>query len=185
MEVKLAAIRFKITPLAWLIAAIVAGLTILLTVRRMLSKKALSIAATQLGIRETGNNTGKDVEKYLKSVGLPGGHPWCMAFVVWCFEQSAASLKTKSPLLRTGGVLDQWNRVPAKYKKSAPSVGSIFIMSTGGGKGHTGIITKVFPNGTFTAIEGNSNSNRSREGVKVVTNTRSTSDKTIVGYITL
>jgi len=46
-----------------------------------LAAKALEIAETQLGIVEQKNNSGPDVEKYLASVGLGKGHPWCMAFV--------------------------------------------------------------------------------------------------------
>lgn len=43
----------------------------------------------QVGIRElTGNNDGKQVEIYLKYVGLPKGNPWCAAFVCWVLGQN-------------------------------------------------------------------------------------------------
>ena len=37
---------------------------------------------SQIGVREaTGRNDGKQVELYLKSVGLGKGYAWCAAFV--------------------------------------------------------------------------------------------------------
>jgi hypothetical protein len=44
--------------------------------------------------------------------------------------------------------------------------GQIFIISTGGGHGHTGFIEKI-EGGLLTTIEGNTNNNGSREGVGV------------------
>ena len=43
---------------------------------------------SQIGVREaTGRNDGKQVELYLKSVGLGKGYAWCSAFVRWCFDK--------------------------------------------------------------------------------------------------
>jgi hypothetical protein len=53
-----------------------------------LRKQLLAIAQNQVGVRElTGNNDGKQIKEYLKSVGLKEGYPWCVAFVVWCHLQ--------------------------------------------------------------------------------------------------
>jgi len=53
-----------------------------------LRKQLLKIAESQVGVRElTGNNDGKQIKAYLKSVGLKEGYPWCVAFVVWCHLQ--------------------------------------------------------------------------------------------------
>src|SRR5690606_2232052 len=43
---------------------------------------------SQIGIREKENNTGKEIEKYLRYVGLPEGNPWCAAFVCWVLGQA-------------------------------------------------------------------------------------------------
>lgn len=50
------------------------------------------IALTQIGVRELGNNKG-EVAKYLASVGLGEGHPYCAAGVYWCFSEAAKELK--------------------------------------------------------------------------------------------
>lgn len=49
---------------------------------------ALRRAITQLGVCEhpPGTNSGPMVNRYLSSVGLGPGYPWCMAFVHWCYQ---------------------------------------------------------------------------------------------------
>jgi hypothetical protein len=135
-----------------------------------LQGKALEIAITQLGVRESpGNrNTGRDVEKYLSSVGLGPGYAWCMAFVYWCFENGAITMARKTPLKRTGGVLDQWNARKVNYSVSTAMPGDIFIMNYGKGQGHTGMIVSISADGlTAKTIEGNTNDEGSREGYEV------------------
>jgi hypothetical protein len=118
--------------------------------------RAIEIADTQLFVRElTGKNDGKEVEAYLKDVGLAKGYPWCAAFVYWCFDEAAEALQQKNPLIKTGGVLDHWRRTKAKKILSGkPEVGDIFIMDFGKGKGHTGLVNEV-KNGRIYTVEGN------------------------------
>ena len=137
----------------------------------------LELAASQLGIVEQKNNSGPEVEKYLASVGLGKGYPWCMAFVYWCCQQAGVK-----GLIKTGGVLRQWNEVDKLAKKKIPQVGDIFIMDHGGGKGHTGFVKSVnLQNKVFTTIEGNSDASGSRTGGSVCSNQRKFS--TCVGFI--
>ena len=141
--------------------------------------KHLEIAITQLGIKEQKNNSGPEVEKYLASVGLGKGFPWCMAFCVWCCEQAGVK-----GLIKTGGVLRQWHEVDQLAKKKTPKVGDIFIMDFGGGKGHTGFVRTVNEaNKVFTTIEGNSDSAGSRTGGMVCSNQRKFSS--CIGFIRL
>jgi hypothetical protein len=69
------------------------------------------IALTQIGVREVGNNRG-EVAKYLTSVGLNEGHPYCAAGVYWCFSEATKELKMSNsaiPIKRTAvanGVLN-------------------------------------------------------------------------------
>lgn len=138
-----------------------------------LATRAVQIAETQVGIREaTGKNDGLEVEAYLKTVGLTKGYSYCMAFVVWCFEQAAASLGVKSPLIRTGGVLDQYNRTGcAKILVSQvggafiPMPGDIFIINLGNGHGHTGLVRPGDAGtGHFNTVEANTNDDGSANG---------------------
>lgn len=146
--------------------------------------EVIRIANTQLGVREDppNSNRGKDVGKYLKSVGLDansGHYSWCMAFVYWCFKEAFDHLGKPNPLVKTGGVLRQWNETKNKKIKKADAInnpslvkpGFVFIRNHGGGKGHTGIVVAV-NGGYIETIEGNSNNNGSREGVGVFRLTR-------------
>lgn len=42
---------------------------------------------SQVGIMETGNNTGVEVDQYLLSVNAKPGAPWCAAYVNYCLER--------------------------------------------------------------------------------------------------
>jgi hypothetical protein len=128
---------------------------------------AITVAATQLGQRETGPNTGPMVDKYLASVGLPPGNSWCACFVFWCFQQAADALGMLNPCPRTGGVLRMWEEAPELTKVTTPSRGSIIIMDHGKGHGHTGIVETVNGGGLIETIEGNTNRGGSRNGDSV------------------
>ena len=132
-----------------------------------LAHKTLEIAIAQIGVEEIprNSNSGPEVEIYLKSVGLPKGYSWCMAFVYWCTQKAATELALNNPLKKTGGVLDQYNSRPLLVK-TKPQIGDIFIIDQGKGLGHTGIVEKTEGNTIYT-IEGNTNDTGSREGYKV------------------
>lgn len=148
-----------------------------------LQQKALSIAATQLGVEEVprGSNWGDTVKAYLLSVGLNFPASWCMAFVYWCFNEAARELGVKNPLIKTGGVLHSWNKSAKAFKVvGEPQPGDIFIMNYGGGLGHTGIVEKVDTSVVHT-IDGNTNDTGSREGYEVCRKIRYRSK--IIGYL--
>ncbi len=146
-----------------------------------ISERALKIATTQVGVREIGNtNSGKEVDQYLKSVGLPGGYSWCMAFVYWCYQSAATALNVKNPLVKTAGVINEWNTIDENNKVAPADAiannqlitpGSIFIVDHGGGKGHTGMVERIY-GGFINTIEGNTNDDGSREGFEVCRRTR-------------
>ncbi len=140
-----------------------------------LSDLAVSYAVSQIGVTETplGSNKGKEVEKYLKSVGLGGGYPWCMAFVYWCVNEASKEQGKKNPLAKTGGVLTQLSRSSSRSNK-IPEVGSIFIMDFGNGAGHTGFVERIEGNYVHT-IEGNTNGSGSRVGGVVMRQKRAIS----------
>lgn len=136
-----------------------------------ISEKALQVAQTQVGVSEVpkNSNDGPEVRQYLKSIGLNAGYAWCMAFVYWCTENAAKQLAIKNPLIKTGGVLRQWNETTLKKllptsKEIKP--GDIFIMEFKKGTGHTGFILSISGN-TAKTIEGNTNDDGSREGYEV------------------
>jgi hypothetical protein len=141
--------------------------------------EVIAFAATQVGVMEKppGSNAGPEVEQYQASVALTRGDPWCAAFAYFCFAKASEKLGRGNPVIKTGGVLDHWDRA---RKKGIPTVlaadgkenpelvkpGMLFIMSTGGGNGHTGIVEKVI-GGRLVTIEGNTSDAGSREGIGV------------------
>jgi surface antigen len=129
---------------------------------------AMKIAAGEIGVKESPpySNRGKEVESYLSSVGLGGGHAWCMAFVYWCVDEAAKAKGVTNPLYRTGGVLRQ-SRERSYLSSQTPKVGSIFIMDYGNGFGHTGFVERIEGN-TLHTIEGNTDSAGSRTGGMVM-----------------
>ncbi|QEL04331.1 CHAP domain-containing protein [Olivibacter sp. LS-1] len=140
----------------------------------------MNIMLSQVGVREEGNNNGQAVRQYLKSIGLGGGYAWCMALVYWAFGQASEDLGVENPLVKTGGVLRQWNEVNPKFKHSTPKVGDIFIMDFGKGTGHTGMVTGV-KGASINTVEGNTNTDGSRNGDGVYERTRLLTS--IKGYI--
>lgn len=147
-----------------------------------LQQKALEIAITQLGKEEVprGSNWGEPVKSYLASVGIGFPASWCMAFMYWCFKAAAKEMGITTQLLKTGGVLNAWQKAPPTVKATNPQPGDIFIQDHGHGLGHTGIIERVEGDIVHT-IEGNTNDTGSREGYEVCRKTRKKVG--IVGYL--
>lgn len=149
-----------------------------------LQEKALEIAVTQIGVQEVphGSNRGPQVDKYITSVGLDpaGKHPWCAAFVYWCFQQAAEAMGRQNPLYKTGHVLTQWKMRKDKFRVTTPQPGDIGIMDFGKGTGHMFIVEKAHIDDTAN-VEGNTNDEGSREGYEVCRRTRQRSK--ILGYL--
>lgn len=149
-----------------------------------LQQKALEIAISQLGVHEQpkGSNRGPEVDEYIKSVGLDpaGKHPWCAAFVYWCFQKASESMGRQNPLYKTGHVLTAWKMRKEKFRAITPQPGDIGIMDFGKGTGHM-FIVKVAHLDHTDNVEGNSNDDGSREGYEVCDHTRQRSK--VLGYL--
>lgn len=144
--------------------------------------KHIDIAISQIGVKEDppGSNWGPEVKKYLASVGITFQASWCMAFVYWCTTQAYSK---DCGLMRTGGVMKQWNTIPSEYKFKEPKAGDIFIMNFGKGLGHTGFVETI-EGDTLHTIEGNATLvSGSREGTEVDRKTRKIS--ACIGFIRL
>ena len=159
----------------------------------------LDFAASQIGVMEKppGSNRGPEVDRYVTAVGLDpkGAFPWCAAFVYFCFGQAAKQLGRGNPVIKTGGVLEHWERAGQKgisrltaskvhLDESLVRPGHIFIIDTGvpGGAGHTGVVDEVMA-GKLVTIEGNTNDGGSRDGVGVFRRTGRRIRDVNVGFI--
>jgi hypothetical protein len=124
----------------------------------------VATAASQLHVRESGHNDGKDVRKYLRSTGLGKGYPWCAAFVSWCHQEN------NIPNPGSARVVD-WFQANVIWQdrglKDRPAVEPGYVMGLYyphlGRLGHIGIIEYEDKNNYYT-IEGNTNQGGSREG---------------------
>ena len=143
--------------------------------------ETLDVAVSQLGVLEVppGSNRGPQVDQYVLSVGLnpADANPWCAAFVYFCFNEAAGKLSRPNPVIRTGSVMEHWDlaaargvsRVLQQNAFANPALvkpGQIFILATGGGHGHTGVVEEVTA-GKLVTIEGNTNPGGSPEGIGV------------------
>lgn len=132
--------------------------------------KTLEIARGeyQAGVREQGgNNRGPRVSQYQKAAGI-GSEAWCAAFVNWCAEQAAASMRVKSPLERVPlqgycqSYYEHFKKLGFLVKPEEAMPGDLFLLwyqNLNRGKGRYGHIGFVFRNqpdeNGFYSIEGN------------------------------
>jgi len=117
-------------------------------------ERVLAVAAAEIGTTEkTGRNEG-EVEKYLRSVGLKKGDPYCAAFVHWCGQQALGS---RNPFPRSGWSPDMVTRPDyIRGKGRQPEAGDTFgIYFTSKGRvAHTGFVAGRKGNSIIT-IEAN------------------------------
>lgn len=132
------------------------------------------IYTSQLGVKEaTGNNDGKDVEKYLAKSGLTKGSPWCAAFVYWVYSEAGIVPDITAPaycpsyftneyvIFKRGSNNSEFTCPPQKGDMIGiyfPSKGRVAHIAFYAGETEDYYIT----------VEGNTNDAGSREGDKVM-----------------
>ncbi len=118
-----------------------------------LTKTAIELAYSQLGVSETEGENRGDNEKY----GAGAGVAWCAAFVSWLFGEGQNN-SGNNPLKFTSSVsgLREQAQAAGYYSKVGtytPKPGDIMIQKSNGAS-HTGIVVKVEGDTIYT-IEGN------------------------------
>ncbi len=119
----------------------------------------------ELGVREaTGRNDGARVRRYLQSVGMGEGAPWCAAFVSWCLREAGVD----APMTAWSPALFPHRRVVYRRGAKAPGDlrrGDVFgiYYRRLGRIGHVGFVEGV-DGAWVTTVEGNTNRRGSREG---------------------
>ncbi len=115
------------------------------------------LAKSLIGVREgIKNNTGTDVIKYLKYVGINVPTPWCAAFVSWVFKMGGQT----EPKTAWSPSLFPASRL-ARDALKGNVIGIYF--PTLKRIGHCGIIVDTRGNLIYS-VEGNTNGVGSREG---------------------
>ena len=130
---------------------------------------AAAYLADDIKVKEaTGANDGAWVKAILGSTGLGEGFAWCAATVEFCCE--VAGVKGQG----SAGVMNwlRWFKANGKITKAGR--GAVAMKDYGGGKGHMGIVVRVF--GLWvTTIEGNTSPGESgsqRDGQGLYRRTR-------------
>lgn len=123
---------------------------------------AIDTAKAYVGTKELPTNRGVEVEKFLHSVGLNAGNPWCAAFVSYCLQVTNSALYK-----RTGLAINYINSTSIKaidvLENPALIDTALVIWRIGKGtRGHIGFTFKNI-NGIFYTVEGNTGNN-TREG---------------------
>jgi hypothetical protein len=133
------------------------------TVNQTDGERVRNIAYGFVGTKEVGNNGGYWVTKFLKSVGLRPGNPWCAAVVSFCLD--SADIKTmrvrsglarhfisKNKTIKATKVLQSNMKIP---------MGSVVVWRRGTTTfGHVGFVDR-WQGASGTTIEGNTSSGRS------------------------
>ena len=129
-----------------------------------LGASALDVAKGELarGVREVGNNTGADVDKYLAAARVAPGNPWCASFVTWALEQSGRTMDGSG-----WAAVQTWVRSAEAGNNDLQLVsaedarpGDLVAYDWGGQEdfgadGHIGFLASNVEDGKFTAVEGN------------------------------
>jgi hypothetical protein len=131
-----------------------------------LREKVVALAESQLHVREaTGNNDGREVEMYLRSVGLKKGQPWCAAYASWLhIENNIPNPESGwSPAWFTANVVYAARQPRITPFESRPA--QVFGLYYESKKriAHVGIITGE-TRLHYKTIEGNTNTAGSNEG---------------------
>lgn len=120
------------------------------------------------------SNRGLEIDYWLAECKIPLGNPWCAAFITTVIKQA---IGRASPVYLTGSVqrIVEWAQslAPIGVWQEKPERGDLFALyfQSMGRYGHVGLVTKV--DGTsFETVEGNSNSDGSRDGYGVFQNKR-------------
>lgn len=135
-------------------------------------ERALAWASSFKGTREHGINRGPLVQRFLASVGLGPGYPWCAAFMSHVLRQAGyvgGPTKGRAAVRNWAKWAKDENKVYLKPKR-----GDLFYWLNKNGTGHIGIVAEV-NGGTVRTYEGNTNAQGSREGDGVYEKSRQTS----------
>ncbi|MDJ1494161.1 CHAP domain-containing protein [Cytophagaceae bacterium DM2B3-1] len=124
----------------------------------------IQLAKKYVGVVEypKNSNSGKEVDMFLRYVGLAPGHSWCAAFVSFCIGRSNVhEPKVISAAARkfvTDKSVRAYDVLTGKYKVPP---GSIVVWQRGTTwQGHVGFVVNQSGQNQFQTIEGNTSSGR-------------------------
>ena len=120
-----------------------------------------------LQVREAGINRGQAVEGYLRTVGLPGGYPWCAAaYTAWLVRAGwDRSLLPKNPAsVCTWQTFGASRAILTRDLRQLVRGDAVLWCDSRKWQGHIGMFIVEQPGGRYSSFEGNTNMVGSREG---------------------
>jgi hypothetical protein len=151
------------------------GVYILISTRN--KRRLKRLALLYRGIKEQGFNAGwqdKTFEEMMKNVGWKGGEAWCMYFATMIYVNALPKYAMDIKKVLGGSTQGSFNRVEKgesdlfeAVKSGKPKVGDIAIWQrvSDAGKGHAGVVVKVYDGGKkFDCIEGNTSDDPTFKG---------------------
>lgn len=140
-------------------------------------------AIDQLGIAEMpiGSNRSPTIDRWNGAVGAPMASPWCASFASACWGAAHATFASASC-----EAWHQWGVAKNLFRHALAGAvpGDLVLFALeGGAADHCGICVRS-DNGLLLTVEGNSNTDGSREGYFVVLRDESASPHAL-GYVSL
>lgn len=132
--------------------------------------KWISTAEQYVGIRETKTNSSKEIDQFLRYVGLNPGYAWCMAYAQFTFNQACRSAGVKPTALHKGASVRtvfrqtrlKGKRLPSKFAGERGQM--MCFMKPRTAFGHVAIVTQRLSDGKLRTIEGNTGPDGGRDG---------------------
>ena len=153
-------------------------------------RQRLRFAAAQAAVQEVGTAEyppGSNKVKYTIWYGL-NGFPWCAQFVSWVYNRASKATGVENPLLGMhtpkgfSSTVFGFGAAKRKGLVLGPieqlMLGDIIVWKKTPVTGHTGIITKIYDDGSFDVTEGNTSAvdHSSRNGGEVATHRHTRTD---------
>ena len=128
-------------------------------------EKIVITAESCIGVKESGNNRGVQVQKFQQSVNASIGSPWCAAFIRYVLDKAGAGL------IRVRSALAQDYIVKSSVKAKDVAKGYIKVKPgwlviwkyADTYRGHIGIV-KNWDKNEGNTVEGNTGADGGREG---------------------
>lgn len=120
-----------------------------------------TVLEKEVGVMEEppGSNDGVRVREYLASAGIHDPEPWCASFVNWgCLQIGKVGFGAWTP---------SWNQSSLEIPEPRRSAWGLVYFPGLKRYGHIFVVTKVYENGNIATVEGNTNTDGSREGTGV------------------
>lgn len=123
-------------------------------------ENAVELAESQVGVHENGSsNDSAEIRKYKN--GAVDGNPWCASFASWLYGagQHSSNGKTFGYTASSQEIKRKAQNVGCYASKNSnyvPKKGDLAMWTKSSSTGHVGIVSKVYSDGSFDTIEGNS-----------------------------